>query len=202
MRVRLMVLLVLTVAFTARGAGPPPPGVEVTPAGTIRVALDKSLLQRAEVRKHLMSGLTANFVVSIARREQFGRIEIRYEPWDEVFYASAVSFDGRVEPATLRSMAELERWWSGPRLIIGNDPGATGTVRLLFEVVPFSASEEADAKKWIARSLAERAPAARPAGGVAAPQVPSLFSAVVGSSIRRKPVLRYSWDVRLERTSR
>jgi hypothetical protein len=201
MRAAVVSLLALAVALTLRGADPPPAAAEVTPAGTIRVALHKSLLQRAEVRKHLMSGLTANFVVSIAKREQLGRIEIRYEPWDEVFYALAVSFDGKTEPATLRSMAELERWWSTPRLIIGSDPGTAPIVRLVFEVVPFSASEEADAKKWIARSLAERAPATQ-TGGVATPQVPSLFSAVVGSSIRRKPVLRYSWDVRLERNSR
>ena len=193
-------LLALVAAVEAQGAGPPPAGVQVTAAGTLRVTLDKSLLQGPEVRKHLMSGLTANFVVSIARREQFGRIEIRYEPWDEVFYARAISFDGRAEQATLRSMSELERWWSAPRLSAGTDTDAAQTVRIVFEVVPFSASEEADAKKWIARSLAERRPAGQPEAG-ALQQVPSLFSAVVGSSIRRKPILRYSWDIRVERTS-
>lgn len=193
-------LFTFSMVVTAQAAGPAPPHLDVTSAGTIRVALDASLLHRDEVRKHLMSGLTANFVVSIARQEKFGRIEIRYEPWDEVFYARAISFDGKMEQATLRSMADLEKWWSAPRLIIGNDGAAASTLRLNFEVIPFSASEEADAKKWIARSLSQSTPA--PSAGGGPQQVSSLFSAVVGSSIRRKPVVRYSWDVALKRTSR
>lgn len=194
-----LILVVLTVA--AHGAAPPaPPSVDVVRGGVARVALDASLLRSSEVRKHVLSGLTANFVVSIAKRRQFGRIAIRYEPWDEVFYVRATSFDGRTEVVTLRSMADLERWWSAPRLLIADRMAGLGKVRLTLEVIPFSASEEADARKWIAQSLGnEQAPPSSSA--VAAPEAPSLFSAVVGSSIRRKPVLRYAWDVTLRQAA-
>jgi hypothetical protein len=194
-------LLLAALTATALGAAPPAsPSADVLRGGAVRVALDASLLRRAEVRKHLLSGLTANFVVSIAKHRQFGRIAIRYEPWDEVFYVRATSFDGTTEIVTLRSMAELERWWSAPRLQIADRMAAGGKVRLVLEVIPFSASEEADARKWIAQSLGnEKAPPSSSA--IAAPEAPSLFSAVVGSSIRRKPVLRYAWDVTLRQAA-
>lgn len=202
MRTRWQIALFL-LAFAAAGhaASPPPPVADVTRDGDVRIALAASLLQRPDVRKHLMSGLTANFTVAIAGSGREARIDIRYEPWDEVFFAGATSFDGRSERATLRSAGELEKWWTSPRLVVAKGITPGQRVRVVVEVIPFSASEEADAKKWIARSIGNTA-ARSSASTASTPETPSLFSAVVGSSIRRKPVLRYAWDVILRQAPR
>lgn len=196
MRPAMMALLgVVAFAQTIAAAGPPAPRVE-TSGGTARVLLDRSILRSPEVRKHVLSGLTSTFIVSLDRQDQYGLIEIRFEPWDEVFYVNARGVDQKRESIVIRSMPQLEAWWCSPRLAIATGLREGERVRVSLEVIPFSASEEADAKKWIARSLGERGPSA---GQSSTPSAPSLFSAVVGSSIRRKPVMRYSWLVRIER---
>lgn len=197
-------LLVLLIAPALAFAAPPPPMILLAAGGKAVSALPPQLVEVPEVKKHVMSGLTMNLLLSADGSAPHGRLTIRYEPWDEVFHVEALGLDGTEETKTLRSLDELKGWISTPRFALPGrfDPGAA--VRIAASVVPFSASEEADAKRWLARSIS-RAPAdvaeAAPPPGQRIDRIPSLFSAVIGSSIRRKPVLRYEWVVRAGRRS-
>lgn len=161
--------------------------------GRVRVALPRELLADPDVRRGLSSGLTTGFVLdaSLGDAKGHGRIEIRYELWDEVYLVRAISFDGKEEKATLPSLTALEQWWAVPHVAVV--AGGGGVLELKLEVLPFSASEEADAKKWLAQSARSSAP---PAGAAQQQQTvssPSLLDAVIGTSVRRKPLLRYVW---------
>jgi hypothetical protein len=187
-------ILLFLIASTASAQQPRPPVAVVDARGLVVVALDRTLLDVREVNRQLMSGLTASFIVRMERHDDHGRIEVRYEPWDEVFHVRSIGSEGSVERLILKSRAELDRWWGQPRLTIGRLAGAA-TRRIIVEVIPFSASEEADAKEWLARSVGTTV--AEPPAET--PAAPSLFSAVISSSIRRKPVVRYGWTVAIQR---
>lgn len=195
--VRILILLML--AGSARAA-PPAPSVRLQADGSATVAMNARLLEDPEVRKHVMSGLTMNLLLTLGEEDHHGRIAIRYEPWDEIFIVSALGADGSIEKKTLRSFEALKEWWAAPRLPIARRHAAGGTIRISVSVIPFSASEEADVKRWLARSLpggAEGGAGQVGSSGQVSRGAPSLFSAVIGSSIRRKPVLRYVWNVRV-----
>ncbi|MBW3670173.1 MAG: hypothetical protein KY432_00720 [Acidobacteria bacterium] len=194
MRTGVVIFLLLLVFPLA--AAPPAPSVSVDRAGTLSVLLDGSIVSDDEVRKHVKSGLTMNFVVGVAGSKTEGLITIRWEPWDEVFYVRTIDYDARSQRATLGGFAELERWISSMPVRVGRTRERSGAVLVTASVVPFSESEETDAKTWVARSLSEpvASPGAEPAEA-AAPEPSSLFSAVISSSIRRKPVLKFRWRV-------
>jgi hypothetical protein len=198
---RLGLSLLLFFSGVAAAAAPPAPAVQLRADGAALAVLSPALLASPEVAKHLTSGLTTNFLVAIRGREEHARIAIRYEPWDEVFFVHALGADGSSERRTLRSLAELESWWASPRIPFATGPGIGSRIAVTLSVIPFSASEEADAKRWLARSLGQEAATARAPGGEGSGTLssPSLFSAVVGSSIRRRPVLRYTWTVEIRR---
>lgn len=194
MRLATMVILAAVAAPAPAAQTPRAPSALVDSAGVVSVSFDGSLLRQPEVRKQVLSGLTTNFIVSIDRQKEHGRIDIRFEPWDEVFYVRSIGHAGKIERHTFRSEAELQTWLRAPRLTIGRAGPAGTTARIVLEVIPFSASEEADAKEWLARSVTAPGPARANQDDA----IPSLFSAVVSSSIRRKPIVRYAWNTRLE----
>ena len=184
-----VISMLIAMALTAYAARPEP--AVVREQGRIRVALSRELLANEEVKRGLRSGLTTTFILTanLGEKRGGGRIELRYELWDEVYLARAVSFDGHEERTTLPTLTALEQWWSAPHVTVLAAGG--GVMQLRLDVLPFSASEEADAKRWLAQSARSGAP---PAG--AAPQAnasSSLLDAVIGTSVRRKPLLSYVW---------
>lgn len=201
MRVEILLALLLFGGSLAR-AVPPPPSVHARPDGSAAITLDARLLDEAEVRKHVFSGLTMNLLVSLRDREPYSQISIRFEPWDELFHVRALGADGSDEKKVIRSFEALKKWWSAPR----TTPAARFTpgdrLKVSVAVIPFSASEEADAKRWLAQSLSVPTTPPPEGGGQVASAPPSLFSAVIGSSIRRRPVLRFEWTVAVQRTAR
>ena len=197
MRVEI-VLALLLFGGLARAA-PPPPSVHARADGTAVITLSAKLLDEAEVRKHVMSGLTMNLLLSLRDREPYGQISIRFEPWDEVFYVRALGADGSDEKKVIRSVEALKKWWSAPRTTPAARFSPGERLKVSVAVIPFSASEEADAKRWLAQSLSVPATPPPEGGGQVASAPPSLFSAVIGSSIRRRPVLRFEWTVAVQR---
>jgi hypothetical protein len=189
---RRVVTLVMTVAALSAQAGEHPVAY-VDAAGVVTISLDPRLLREAEAEKHLNSGLTTSFIVRADDHPGGVRVDIRYDLWDEVFQVQTFRGDGRNEKMTIRSRADLEAWWTSPRFQLTRGARAGDALRLTAMVLPFSASEEADAKRWLARSLGSTPPpAASEAFGP-----PSLFSAVIGSSVRRKPVVKLTWQSRI-----
>jgi hypothetical protein len=193
---RVFFLAILLTAGVALAARPTP--LVVRDAGRIRVALPKELVSDAEIQKELRRGLTTTFmlVADTGQRRGGARIELRYELWDELYLVRAISVDGSEQKATLPSLAALAEWWNSPRVtvLVGEVPDSSLQLRL--DVLPFSAGEEADAKRWLAQSANAAAESAAASSSPSATSTP-LLDAVIGTSVRRKPLLSYVWRVRL-----
>ncbi|HWS72231.1 MAG TPA: hypothetical protein VN605_08955, partial [Thermoanaerobaculia bacterium] len=156
-------------------------------------------------QKQLTSGLTTVFVATLADRDAAGgalRVEIRYELWDETYLVQVLDLTGRKQELTFHSFDQLVDWWSRAHLRLGHLADAPASLRLKLELVPFSAGEEADAKRWLAHAIGEAAgPAAAPRGGASAGEASggNILDLVIGTSMRRKAVQAWQWTVRLER---
>ena len=160
-------------------AAPPPPSVHAGADGSAAIAISGKLLDEAEVRKHVMSGLTMNLLLSLRDREPYSQISIRFEPWDEVFYVRALGADGSDEKKVIQTFDALKKWWSAPRATPAGRFSPGDRLKVSVAVIPFSASEEADAKRWLAQSLSGSPTPRAEGGGEVAKAPPSLFSAVI-----------------------
>lgn len=191
--------LALTLVVAAAAAAAPPnnvPRVSVAPSGEVDVVLPPSVLRLAEVRKHLASGLTTAFVTVLDARERGAvRVEIRYEPWDENYLVATLEANGRRQKTTLPTYERLVEWWSRTPLRIGRSTAST--IRLKLDVVPFSATEEADAQRWLSRSLGSASATSDPSQPDAS--AGALLDLIIGTSVQRRPILSFRWTVTPER---
>lgn len=165
----------------------PRPSFVVQPGNVIAAGLPATLLHTASVRKQLLSGLTTTFVVAARQRDRLtgARIEIRYDLWDEVWHVRKTEFDRREDLQKLTSMEALEKWWRTPvRIFSTGDESVPLQVDLT--VLPFSASEEEDARQWIAKG-----------GGAARPSGDGLVDALIGTTLSAKPIIRWRWHVQV-----
>ncbi len=183
--VRLLTAVLVLTALTARAQQRPI--FSVQPGGVITAGLPVSVLQSPTVKKQLATGLTTTFVVAARQRERLtgARIEIRYDLWDEVWHVRKIEFDRREERQKLASMEALEKWWRVPVRIFTNADSIL-PVQVDLSVLPFSASEEEDARQWIAKG-----------GGVARPSGQGLVDVLIGTTLSAKPIIRWRWDVQV-----
>jgi hypothetical protein len=125
------------------------------------------LLERAEIRKQLDSGLTATLAFDVrttgASPEKLrggARVDVRYELWDEIYVVTRLDASGRRERLRFDSFEKLGRWWREARLAVlpvprGVEQGMgqwTGSVWL--RVIPFSQSEQRETQRWLSESMA------------------------------------------------
>ena len=178
--------------------------------GSLRVQIPSRVLLEPEVRRVIQSGLTVSFlldfVVPSARVETHGRIDVRYEPWDDVYLASMAPDDNK-KPDTLASFAALVEWWEARRWTIGvANPGTVVRVELKITVtvVPFSASEERDARRWFARSIDEPAGSASVSGGPGESRTnrSDVLAVVISTAIKRRAVRTFRWTVTIPEPGR
>lgn len=188
--VRRGLLLAFLLAAGAAKAQPatPRPSFVLQQGGVIAAGLPATLLHVASVRKQLASGLTTTFVVAARQRDRVtgARVEIRFDLWDEVWHVRRIEFDRREERQRLTSMDALERWWRAPIRIFSTSDTAT-PLQVDLTVLPFSASEEEDARQWIAKG-----------GGAARPSGEGLVDALIGTTLSAKPIVRWRWQVTLK----
>jgi hypothetical protein len=199
----LALLLAASVAGAAEG-----PTAELKERTLVLSALP-AVLARPEVRPHLQTGLTTTLLFTInavdgggRKAKGGGKVDIRYEPWDEVFLASAQGIDGRVRRETLPSFDRLLAWWRGLELpVLAAEPLATGApwqIQVHLSVLPFSQSEEREAQRWLADSIE------RPSGGNAAPPagraepLSGVLDALLATSIKRRSLVGYDWTLVLQ----
>lgn len=172
------------------------------------------VLSAEEVAPHLTKGLTTTFVfvvdlLGVARGKQAGgaRVEIRYELWDEVFHTTTIDISGQIVREVVASRVDLLAWWESRRLkVVGlesveSPTGSQARVRL--DVVPFSRSEERDTQDWFAESVSA-AELARNEGVSASVDGNDrarggVFSVLIATSIRRRPLTSYRWTIELPR---
>jgi hypothetical protein len=191
-------LLLIALAATFAGAAPArrEPVATITTAGAIGVLLSPDVLHAAEVRKQLTSGLTTAFVLTATASGNSGaaRIEVRYELWDERYLVSTIDSTGRLQKLTFGSAERMAQWWSDTSFLIvaGGVPAAEARVQLRLRVVPFSAREEADTKRWLRRALD---PDRNGNGPRSEGNTTGLLDLIVGTSIQQKPILEYRWSV-------
>ncbi len=206
--------LAAAAAFPAWG-GPPAAERPVFALGADHLLVVSALpdvLSNAEVRPRLTSGLTTSLVLHATAADGKGRrleggavVEVRYEPWDEVFLASVLGSDGLRRRESLPSLERLVAWWRGlkvPLLAAGDRaPAGTWRITLALDVIPFSRAEQSETQSWLSQSLAEqRESAQRTAAGAASPP-PSAVAApaagmlelLVATSIKRHSLISFEW---------
>lgn len=184
------IVLLFALPLFAR-AETPRPSFVVQTGGVVAASLPLALLDEPDVRRQLGSGLTTTFLLFARQREtkiaSAARLEIRYDLWDEVWIVRRIELDGRAQPERIPSRELLEKWWKTPvRLLVTQASRLALQVDL--SVLPFSAAEEEDARKWMSK-----------AGGVGTPGVAStgLVDALIGTTISAKPITSYRWSVDL-----
>ena len=158
------------------------------------------VLSRPEVRPHLTTGLTTSFIVVVKASAEPGRkargaarIDVRWEPWDEVFFTAVVGADGRVRRDSHRSFAALAAWWQSLELpVLLALPLGNWQVRVELSVIPFSQSEQRDAQRWFSAAPGDAA------GGTTAPsqgesRLNDVVDLLIATSIQRRSIVRYAW---------
>jgi hypothetical protein len=158
-------------------------------------------LDDEEVSRHLGSGLTVTLELVLearaagARARVDWRFEVRYEPWDEVYllYDESEPRDGQASGLTVEG---LKTWWQELELAV-DLPGGSGGRRwratVEAGVVPFSAAEREDARRWLARSGRGAAESSDGAPSEGRGQVGSLLELVMATGIDQRAVLGNTW---------
>ena len=188
-------LLLAFLALGASGRVRELPRVALQANGMYEVTLAPAVLLKREVRKQLDSGLTTAFVVSMRGSGALRggvRVEVRYMLWDEHYAVTTLEGDGRSKTLTLASYDKLVAWWdTAPLRLTAHQATADRNVRVTLEVLPFSAREEADTKRWLAESLGN----SRTRQGEARSTSGPILDVIIGTSIQRRPILEYRWAV-------
>ncbi len=167
------------------------------------------VLQNEEIRRQLRSGLTTSMVFTVgspsrssSRFGGAGRVEIRYEPWDEIFLVRTIGIDGAVADTKLSTQETLELWWSELQLRVMNLEHISGPLRdsvtLTLKVVPFSHAEQHDTQRWYSESVhqsgrsTDDVPGVRPVGP---DPLEKMLSALIATSIQRRPLISFEWKL-------
>ena len=177
-----------------------PPRAAVTKSGAIELALPVDVLTSAEVKKQLRSGLTTAFVINVSSGGVDGgaRIEIRYDLWNEKYVTNTIDVTGHEQASSAPNDDDLARWWrqSVPIVLGHSTVNAPMSVRL--RVLPFSAREQEETQRWLSRSLDDGGQRDSPSGKQTNAK---LLEIIVGTSIKRRPILEYRWTVPVARSS-
>lgn len=178
--------------------------------GALLVSGLPDILSRPEVRPHLQTGLTTTFAIRVTATDETGakvkgagRIDLRWELWDEVFLTTMAGSAGRARQESLPTPERLAAWWRGLEIpaAAGLAPGGRWQVKVELSVIPFSRSEQRDAQRWVSDTLGEgaRGGGASPPPTPGQPQVDSgpalggVLDLLIVTSIKRPNVATYVW---------
>lgn len=195
--------LFLSVGLAARAAEQLP-AVGTDSSGGLVISSLPSILGDQEVKRHLNSGLTTSLVFQVRSPASLkgggARVDVRLELWDEVYLVTVLEGDGRVRKASYDSESSFEQWWSEAELVL-SAPAARPVVglqtKVSLAVVPFSQAELVDTQKWLAESIGQaQGGAGRLGGGSRA------VSALIATSMQRRAVRSWSWNLSVERRDR
>lgn len=174
------------------------------------------LLDRAEVRKQLDSGLTATLAFDVrttgASPEKIrggARVDIRYELWDEIYVVTRIDASGKRERLRFDSFDKLGRWWREARLAVLPLPRSIGqgsgqetgqwTSSVWLRVIPFSQAEQRETQRWLSESMAGEGEGSSGAVAQSLEDRPTSLSQVlqllVATSIGRPALLEQEWKL-------
>jgi hypothetical protein len=162
------------------------------------------VLSHPEVRRHLTTGLTTGLVLALAGKAPGGRrlrgaalVDVRWEPWDEVFLVTIVGADGRPRRERVGSMERLEALWAALELPMAlGVPETPWQLELELSVVPFSQSEQRDAQRWFSGALAPESAGEPPRASGGAAQPNGVVDLLIATSIQRRSIMRFEWPLR------
>ena len=198
-------LLTLLVLLAMPIAAEPEPRLERRGESLHLVQLPPVLADE-EVKRQLSTGLTTTFVFRARGRSVSGRtlegaarVEIRFEPWDEVYFLQALGRDGRQIRDKLDSPDALARRWRDLDLMltpIGSKVG-DGTWRLELDIIPFSRGEQRDTQRWFSESMDRDAGAEQTAraSDERSEALEEVFNLLLATSIGRRAILTYDWQL-------
>lgn len=187
--------------------------------GWLRLEGVPEILAEEEVRRQLDSGLTTSFVFQVRALDGRGgavkgavQVEVRFEPWDAVYFVTTLSPDPghpdavRRRSSRLESFEALRSWWHQPELPVLEATAlerGEGAWEVVVEVrmIPFSATEQEDARRWFTRSLETPGGAAEAVGKASDEQTESLgrvMRLLMATSIQRRALTRHRWTVSFE----
>ena len=195
----------LLAVLTADRAYPDParPRVLCGEEGSCKVSRLPPVLSDPEVMGYVTSGLTTTLLLTLSTRDErrtvrrrSARIELRFEPWEEVLHVRMAAQEGRPTRQQVPKSG-MEAWWRDLAVSFPGPAVAGGGAEVGIDVIPFSEEDEADARRWYAESLRRdsRADAGAAGGGAFAP----VLDALTLSSIKRHGVVRFSWTTSVER---
>lgn len=183
------------------------PGLEQTEGRWILRQLP-AILDDSEVGRHLDTGLTTGFDFRAelpgGRVLPCAHIEIRYEPWDEIYFLKVVDRGGVHPTQQLPDRQALVAAWAALRLDLGEkleDP-----LRLVLDVLPFSQGEQRDTQRWFSETLA-RAGRGNAEGAAAASKSRSealgqALHVLMATSIERRAISTFRWTLALVKKER
>lgn len=147
-----MIWVLMLLALT--GDGDPELHFEERGGPVLRMPLQ--VIEDPGLREHLLSGLTTTFQFGWSVRERAKpvggiRLEIRFEPWDEIFFLNYLSSDGTQKSLQFPNQEALATWWSThPFELFGvTQEEARKSLWLSLRVIPFSQQEQEMAREWL-----------------------------------------------------
>lgn len=158
----------------------------------LQLGLPASLLNEPALADNLQSGLTTILRITVrekrGQREQSFQLAIRYDLWDEVYLIAESRSDGPAARHKANADGGLESWWRAQRFQVAKlVTDRDGIWLIAVEVLPFSVSEQQQTQAWLARTTGE-AESSSPGGD-------GILAAIVSTSIKRKPLQRFRWEV-------
>jgi len=167
-----------------------------------------SLLDKAEVRKQLDSGLTATLAFEVRttgaspqKLRGGARVDVRYELWDEVYLVTRLDASGKRERLRFDSFAQFGHWWREARLPVLPLPRGAGPwqAEVRLRVIPFSQAEQRETQRWLSDSMAGTTGGSAGAVSQALDDQPVSFSQVlqllVATSIGRPALYEQEWNL-------
>lgn len=195
-------LLTLLAAELAAQPAPLPPQLEVDDQESLILTALPPILANDEIAKHLSKGLTTTFDFRRVEGDEatpVARIEIRFEPWDEIYECRVLDLGGPGTRTVARSFVELEKFWRELRLLVGKGRPSMPNLRFEVAFLPFSQAEQNDTQRWFSESLgrtvggsAEGAARISQDGGQPLSQALHLL---MSTSIKRRAVLVFEWTL-------
>jgi hypothetical protein len=182
--------------------------------GILTLARLPPILGDEAVAKHLQTGLTTVFLFTVecrgaAPQKGAAQVALRYDLWEEVYHVESVP--APTARTAVESTASAQDWWRAAVVTVAPAGGrwlaAPARARVTLQVLPFSQTEQRDAQDWLLRSFRVAGPEAPPGQGAEGSGPPGaeragspapvrdFYGAMLASSIGRRSLITWSWNV-------
>ncbi len=202
--------------WSSSAVAQPPPMLSSGESGLTLTSLPP-ILEQADIRKQLDTGLTTTFLIKVTGRDPSGRslqggarVQIRYELWDEIYQLASQDLAGNIHRGNFSSFAALKEHWQELSLEViplaaGTPPAQQSRLKVELDVIPFSRSEEQDTRRWFSesteRSGRSNAENARKVSEERSETLGEVFNLLMATSIRRRAIMDFHWQVPISRNS-